>query len=387
MTWDVMEGPVGVYEGSTGGLRMVADRLWELATDGRFREAAGFPSPPRAGVVTAIEASGQVRVAMDDPDGGDVLAWPLNGFTYAVDDVVYVAFAANSPDGGVVIGSKAPSPLGPTFAAATTKATPVDADELPLADSAAGNVLKALSWANLKATLKTYFDTLYATVGGWVKADGTVSLTGDWNIGSGRKLGIGVVPTTELDITGTNPKVRVGRTGNAGVVGHEFHHAGNIKNAIVSVATGAWGKGNLYVVQDNVNDTNGYDYTVDSVMGIVNGWIGIGANPATSPQGKLHAHDGTGGMLFVTKTGVSTTAVTLIANGTGDVTQALSAQVVVSDGTTGVGGTITLAPGGYSDVVAGTLTARFSCAADGSVTVKRQAGTGTAKVSLLGVWL
>lgn len=46
--------------------------------------------------------------------------------------------------------------------AATGKTTPVDADELPLVDSAASNGLKKLTWANLKATLKTYFDTLYA---------------------------------------------------------------------------------------------------------------------------------------------------------------------------------------------------------------------------------
>lgn len=45
--------------------------------------------------------------------------------------------------------------------AATSKTTPVDADELPLIDSAASNVLKKLTWANLKATAKTYFDTLY----------------------------------------------------------------------------------------------------------------------------------------------------------------------------------------------------------------------------------
>lgn len=44
---------------------------------------------------------------------------------------------------------------------ATSKATPVDADELALVDSAASNALKKLTWANLKATLKTYFDTLY----------------------------------------------------------------------------------------------------------------------------------------------------------------------------------------------------------------------------------
>ncbi len=49
--------------------------------------------------------------------------------------------------------------------AATSKATPVDADEIPLADSAASFGLKKLTWANLKATAKTYFDTLYATLG------------------------------------------------------------------------------------------------------------------------------------------------------------------------------------------------------------------------------
>ena len=48
-----------------------------------------------------------------------------------------------------------------TTHAATSKATPVDADELPLIDSAASYGLKRLTWANLKATLKTYFDTLY----------------------------------------------------------------------------------------------------------------------------------------------------------------------------------------------------------------------------------
>ena len=42
-----------------------------------------------------------------------------------------------------------------------TKATPVDADEIGLIDSIAAWALKTLTWANLKATLKTYFDTLY----------------------------------------------------------------------------------------------------------------------------------------------------------------------------------------------------------------------------------
>lgn len=47
---------------------------------------------------------------------------------------------------------------------AATKATPVDADLIPLVDSAAGYTLKKLTWANLKATLKTYFDSVVTTL-------------------------------------------------------------------------------------------------------------------------------------------------------------------------------------------------------------------------------
>lgn len=43
--------------------------------------------------------------------------------------------------------------LGTWISGATSKATPVDADTLPLSDSAASGALKSLTWANLKATL------------------------------------------------------------------------------------------------------------------------------------------------------------------------------------------------------------------------------------------
>ncbi len=46
---------------------------------------------------------------------------------------------------------------------ADTKITPVDVDEFGLIDSEASNVLKKLTWSNLKATLKTYFDNFYQT--------------------------------------------------------------------------------------------------------------------------------------------------------------------------------------------------------------------------------
>ena len=44
---------------------------------------------------------------------------------------------------------------------AGTKATPVDNDEFGFIDSAASNILKKLSWANIKAALKAYFDPIY----------------------------------------------------------------------------------------------------------------------------------------------------------------------------------------------------------------------------------
>ncbi len=55
--------------------------------------------------------------------------------------------------------------VGSSIHGATAKTTPVDGDTMPLIDSAASNVLKKVTWANIKATLKTYWDTLYALTG------------------------------------------------------------------------------------------------------------------------------------------------------------------------------------------------------------------------------
>ena len=55
--------------------------------------------------------------------------------------------------------TKKATPLDVVGAAAedaTAKTTPVDADSIPLTDSAASNVLKKVTWANVKATLATW---------------------------------------------------------------------------------------------------------------------------------------------------------------------------------------------------------------------------------------
>jgi len=50
--------------------------------------------------------------------------------------------------------------------AAAAKTTPADGDLFALLDSAAAYILKKVTWANIKATLKTYFDTLYVALTG-----------------------------------------------------------------------------------------------------------------------------------------------------------------------------------------------------------------------------
>jgi|GEM_PF-7134561 len=103
--------------------------------------------------------------------------------------------------------------------AATGKTTPVDADELGLVDSAASNVLKKLTWANLKATLKTYFDGIYSTFNGAYS-----SLSGKPTLGTAAALDVGTTAShvVQLDGSGKLPAVDgsqlTGITGGGGVI-------------------------------------------------------------------------------------------------------------------------------------------------------------------------
>lgn len=56
----------------------------------------------------------------------------------------------------------------------TNKVTPADTDNFAIQE--AGGLLKKLSWANLKTTLETYFDTLYAVVNSSETVAGIIEL-------------------------------------------------------------------------------------------------------------------------------------------------------------------------------------------------------------------
>ena len=72
-----------------------------------------------------------------------------------------VSIDNTDPLNPVISASAGSVDLPGLIGAAAGKTTPVDADSMGIVDSADSNSLKELTWANVKATLKTYFDTLY----------------------------------------------------------------------------------------------------------------------------------------------------------------------------------------------------------------------------------
>jgi len=66
---------------------------------------------------------------------------------------------------------------GDHVTASTAKTTLVDADFFPMNDSAASNILKKITWVNIKAALKTYFDTIYAAAGAYATAGANNNIT------------------------------------------------------------------------------------------------------------------------------------------------------------------------------------------------------------------
>ena len=121
------------------------------------------------------------------PAALDSLTNPANSDTLALVD--HAAQHANANDAiealqvrvGIT-GSTDPASLtyrvsadgeGAAIAALTAKTTPVDADLVGLSDSAAGGVLKKLSWSSIKAALQSVFATLAGIAGGQTLNGGT----------------------------------------------------------------------------------------------------------------------------------------------------------------------------------------------------------------------
>ena len=116
------------------------------------------------------------------------------------------------------------------------------------------------------------------------------------------------------------------------------------------------------------------------------GDVGIGTE---APQARLHTWDGTGGFLFGSRTAIGTTAQTIIPDGTGDVTRVVRIEAFASNGTATAYGAFTLTQGGTmsQNLLAGSDTYQVRLNADGSLDVRRTAGTNAGTLIVRAMWL
>ena len=144
-TWTLVENKDlrdgGATGGSGTGSTEFSDNVFRILDDADTSKEIAFQA---SGITTATTRTITV------PDVDVTLATPteltkLSGIETAAD----VTDAVN---------------VGAINAAATSKATPIDADSFPIVDSAASNVIKRLTFTNLKAFLKTYFDSATQTL-------------------------------------------------------------------------------------------------------------------------------------------------------------------------------------------------------------------------------
>lgn len=184
--------------------------------------------------------------------------------------------------------------------AATGKTTPVDADEFGGIDSAASNVLKKFTWANIKATLQAYFDTLYLAAGiarrelltadrtYYVRTDGSDSNTGLVNSSGGAFLTLqkAINTVAALDISIYNVTISVGAgTYTAGVT-----------------VNGPWvGTGTVSLVGDTTTPSNVIISTTGSncVLALQGGKLTIGGFKFVTTTSGSHIN-AAGGVINVT---------------------------------------------------------------------------------------
>lgn len=162
-------------------------KMQNIATDsliGRDTASSGDPENITLNATLSMTGAGALqRAALT----GDVTASAGSNATTIANDAVTNAKAANMAADTIKgrangAGTGDPTDLtatqvrtiinvasgadvtGTAITALATKTTPVDADAVVITDSAASDAPKRTTWANIKATLKTYLDTLYVDV-------------------------------------------------------------------------------------------------------------------------------------------------------------------------------------------------------------------------------
>jgi hypothetical protein len=190
-----------------------------LSSGNTFNVVAGkgakFPAIGDTNLFTGIIWGSSFATPFDDPDYEIVVA-----YRSATDQITVARAQENTVAKQWEIGDNFMHTLtAGTFDRyetheLTAKTTVVDADEFRIWDSAT-NLFKKLSLANLKSTLKTYFDTLYPQQDGWIPASGT------WSASDANTISIAGVDLTGVLQKGDKIKV----TNNSGV---KYYYISNV---------------------------------------------------------------------------------------------------------------------------------------------------------------
>lgn len=325
--------------------------------------AAGHTNTPSAWLDAAASASAQASMRIragsrpTTPNTGDI--W---------DDGALVAYQVNSTTNAVVNSLKLERGSSGTPAAGFGLGIVAQLESSTTDTQDAGR----LTWAWSTAThasraavgiLSAYYTSTEREAIRWVADSSTV------------KVGIAGVtsPSEALEINGRLSSLSVGGT----TAGFWFKDASANARGFVGLSDdSASPKVGIYNA-----GYGAYLFTGDS-----SGRVGIGAT--TSPQGLIHGHDGSGGFLFVNQASVGGTAVTIIPNGTGDITECVwfAGRASNSAAFTSDISPTTLVVSSSTTKTDGANTLTIAVAADGSMTLQATAGAATWKVFMWMIW-
>lgn len=252
-THDGVYQPVGSYI-VEGDARLTDSREWTATTVDQAEAEAGVATTRRAwtaqrvrqaiaawwATVSASKADAVHTHPTSQVTGLDaaLAGKAASSHTHATSDVsgLQSALDAKQPtlvsgtniktvSGVSILGTGDLNPVTATNVAAVInsaaeKTTPANDDRLAITDSAASHALKKLTWANLKATLKTYLDGLYSALGHthpWSEINKTGAVPSD--------VGAGTIATQDANnvaITGgtISGLTSLGSSGYADVSGY-----------------------------------------------------------------------------------------------------------------------------------------------------------------------